>query len=188
MDNPKEQAGQAKCPMHLLPPEALRQVAEVLKHGADKYGAWNWREAGINASTYIAAIYRHLSAWQDGEDLDPESGKSHIAHVAACCAILMDAGGIGMVNDDRSRRGTSAAGAAPPKVDEDPTLQEVEIPSICHPLPKLPRGKKRWVGRGTMGGVREKALGRHLRYYDTQFRRWVGTDEFSLDFFHIEAV
>ena len=182
MDNPKEQAGQAKCPMHLLPPEALRQVAEVLKHGADKYGAWNWREAGINASTYIAAINRHLSAWQDGEDLDPESGESHIAHVAACCAILMDAGGIGMVNDDRSRRG----GVSSPKVDEDPTMREVEIPEEYFPLPELPEGKTRWVGRGYFGGrTIEVSDDRHLRFHDDS---WSGTYVFSHNYFHIEAV
>lgn len=108
-ENPKEAAGRAKCPLHLNPPTALRQMAEALQHGAHRggpkgegYGEWNWRAAGINATTYIAAAMRHLTAWQDGEDND-SSGLSHIAHVMAGMAIVLDAQACGMMKDDRSK-------------------------------------------------------------------------------------
>ena len=101
-ENPKEANGRAKCPMHLLPPVFMRQTAEALAHGASRYGAFNWRRAGINATTYVAAIMRHLTAWQDGEDNDPDSGLSHIAHIAANAAIVLDAANVGMMNDDRA--------------------------------------------------------------------------------------
>jgi hypothetical protein len=47
---------------------------------------------------------RHLNAWRDGEDLDPESGISHIAHIATSCNILMDAAVCGTLQDDRNKR------------------------------------------------------------------------------------
>lgn len=108
-DNPKEAEGAKKCPMHLLPTAFTTQTAYALQHGAHKsgpnktgYGEWNWRDAGIHATTYIGAIMRHLAAWQDGEDID-ESGYSHIAHIAASCAIILDAQKVGMLVDDRKK-------------------------------------------------------------------------------------
>ena len=103
VENPKESAGRKKCPMHLLSPSAMRETANALGHGAVKYKARNYRTAGVNATTYVGAILRHITAWNDGEDLDPESGLSHIAHVAACADILLDTMACGKMNDDRSK-------------------------------------------------------------------------------------
>jgi hypothetical protein len=100
-DDPKGHAGSLKCPLNLLPPVAMNETAWVLKLGAEKYGPWNWRHSGVCASTYVAAAMRHLSAWWDGEDLDPESGRTHLAHVAACMAILIDAERAGTLRVDR---------------------------------------------------------------------------------------
>jgi hypothetical protein len=85
----------------------MEQVAWAHKLGADKYGPWNWRETGVCASTYVNAIMRHLNAWRDGEDLDPESGFSHLAHIACSCNILMDAAAVGKLQDDRNKRPTN---------------------------------------------------------------------------------
>lgn len=101
MLDPKGVAGAAKCPMHLLPPNALMEAAWAHKCGADKYGAANWRKTKVCASTYVGAVMRHLAAWQMGEDDDPESGVSHLAHIVASCNILMDAGLHGTLVDDR---------------------------------------------------------------------------------------
>ena len=100
--NPKEIEGRKKCPMHLLPPEFLIQSANALGHGADKYTPWNWRSKPIHLSTYIGAILRHTTAISDGEDLD-ESGFPHAAHIAASCAIILDAAKHGKLIDDRVR-------------------------------------------------------------------------------------
>ncbi len=102
--NPKEAAGALKCPMHLLPPEALRQIAYAHQVGEKKYGRFNWRDSQVSATTYIGAIYRHLGLWQDGEDNDPESGLSHLAHIAAGVNILLDAAYCGTLVDDRSKK------------------------------------------------------------------------------------
>ena len=101
-NDPKGAIGATKTPLGLIPPHAMEQTAWVHKLGADKYGPWNWRETGVCASTYVNAILRHLNAWRDGEDLDPESGISHLAHVACSANILMDAGYCGKLQDDRN--------------------------------------------------------------------------------------
>jgi hypothetical protein len=85
----------------------MEQTAWVHKLGADKYGPWNWRETGVCASTYVNAILRHLNAWRDGESLDPESGITHLAHIACSANILMDAEVCGKLQDDRNKRPTN---------------------------------------------------------------------------------
>lgn len=90
-DDPKAVEGSKKCPMDLLPPIALLHTAWVLGHGAEKYGPWNWRTSGIKQSTYVAAMLRHIMAMHSGAWEDADSGIPHAAHIAASCAILMDA-------------------------------------------------------------------------------------------------
>lgn len=99
--DPKGDAGKTKAPMELLPPFSLMETAWVHGLGAEKYGRYNWRKGDVNASIYVSAIMRHLMAWQSGEDNDPESGRSHLAHIAAGCNILMDAQKHGRLIDDR---------------------------------------------------------------------------------------
>jgi hypothetical protein len=105
-NDPKGQAGSLKAPLGLVPPYAMEQTSWVHKLGADKYGPWNWRETGVCASTYVNAILRHLNAWRDGESLDPESGITHLAHIACSANILMDAEYCGKLQDDRNKRPT----------------------------------------------------------------------------------
>ncbi len=100
-NNPKTGAGLKKPSTHLVPSPALMQLAGVMALGARKYGPYNWREAGVAATVYIAAAERHLRSWLDGELIDPESGCSHLAHAMACCAILVDAMAIDKLVDDR---------------------------------------------------------------------------------------
>ncbi len=94
----KDDAG--KLPFHLLPPELLEGVASVLDFGAKKYHPRNW-EAGMDWSRVFAALQRHSWAWWSGEDKDPETGKSHLAHLACCVAFLLAYEERGIGNDDR---------------------------------------------------------------------------------------
>ncbi|MFN4909401.1 MAG: dATP/dGTP diphosphohydrolase domain-containing protein [Bacteroidota bacterium] len=106
-NDPKGKAGSLKAPLGLVPPYAMEQTSWVHKLGAEKYGPWNWRETGVCASTYVNAILRHLNAWRDGESLDPESGITHLAHIACSANILMDAEYCGKLQDDRNKRPTN---------------------------------------------------------------------------------
>jgi hypothetical protein len=78
-----------KLPVNLLSSEALLQTAAVLKFGADKYAEHNWR-AGFAWSRPLAAAMRHIMAFNDGEDKDPESGLSHLAHAMCCIMFLLE--------------------------------------------------------------------------------------------------
>lgn len=78
---------QGKAPWHLLPPDAMDEVLKVLDYGANKYAARNW-EAGMDWSRPFSAMMRHMWAWWSGEDIDQESGLSHLAH-AACCVLFL---------------------------------------------------------------------------------------------------
>lgn len=102
-ENPKDKLGKAKPSMHFVPMIARLQEAIVMALGAKKYGSYNWREKKVAASVYSDAIDRHLAQWMDGEDTDEESGVSHLAHVRACCAILIDAIATGNLLDDRPK-------------------------------------------------------------------------------------
>ena len=77
----------SKPRMDLLDSEFLEDVARVLTFGAIKYDAHNWRN-GIRSSRLIAAAYRHLGAINRGEDIDPESGLTHNAHLGCCIMFL----------------------------------------------------------------------------------------------------
>jgi hypothetical protein len=78
-----------KAPMSLLSSEALHQTAMVLAFGKDKYAAHNWR-GGFEWSRPLSAALRHILAFQDGEDRDPESGLSHLAHAMCCIMFLLE--------------------------------------------------------------------------------------------------
>ena len=76
-----------KPKMHLLPPKAINEVAKVLTFGAQKYDEENWRKLEDLQSRYSSGALRHIFAHLDSEDLDPESGLSHLAH-AICCLLF----------------------------------------------------------------------------------------------------
>lgn len=89
--NAKYQPGREKTPHHVTPARVMDAVARVFAGGSAKYGYFNWRLTGVDAQTYYSASRRHIEAWFDGEDADPESGEHHLAHAIACCMILLDA-------------------------------------------------------------------------------------------------
>lgn len=99
--NPKEGVGSTKPSTVHVPSTALFALGEAHADGARKYGSHNWRDAGVRVSTYLEAIQRHLAAWKEGEEVASDSGVHHLAHVMACCAIVIDSQACGNLNDDR---------------------------------------------------------------------------------------
>jgi hypothetical protein len=99
--NPKDAIGDTKVPLWLLSPIAKAKWALAQFAGLCKYGAWNWRVAGVRSSVYLSAMQRHIDAYSSGEELDPVDGTDHLANIMACCAILIDAKAAGKLNDDR---------------------------------------------------------------------------------------
>ena len=103
--NPKKAHGALKAPMNACPNTALIELNAVMAGGAHKYGIFNFRDSDIDCLTYISAIRRHFMLWEDGEDTDPESGRHHLAHIMACCALALDAHHTGKLVDNRSKTG-----------------------------------------------------------------------------------
>lgn len=89
-----------KIPLNLLPTPAIEEIAKVLEFGAKKYDAYNWAK-GMAWSRLIASALRHLFAWSRGEDKDPETGLSHLAHVGCCVLFLLQYELSSLGTDDR---------------------------------------------------------------------------------------
>lgn len=73
-------ADKGKPDWSLVDLKNLEGMVEVLTFGAKKYSRDNWQKVPDGKNRYFAALLRHLSAWQNGETVDPESGKSHLDH------------------------------------------------------------------------------------------------------------
>lgn len=113
--NPKDAIAGTKIPLWLCSAVAKAHWAVAQFAGLIKYGAWNWRKAGVRASVYASAGARHFDRWLNGEEYDPVDGTHHLGNAMACAAILLDARAAGKLNDDR-----------PPRLDLTPTYAELE--------------------------------------------------------------
>lgn len=81
---------QGKEQWRLLPLEPVVEIVRVLMVGAEKYGAGNWVQVvADDPDRYYDALWRHVSAWREGEERDPETGHHHLAHAACCLLFLM---------------------------------------------------------------------------------------------------
>ena len=103
--NPKDAIGSDKMPLHLWPKTATVLGTLALLDGALKYGRSNWRAVGVRASIYYDALDRHMTAWFEGEDIDPDSGLPHLSHALATIAIIVDAIAADRFHDDRMIQG-----------------------------------------------------------------------------------
>lgn len=74
----------------LLPSQALKATVDVLTFGAQKYDRDNWKHVPDSQRRYFDALQRHVWAWKEGEILDPESGKHHLAHAICCLMFLLE--------------------------------------------------------------------------------------------------
>lgn len=92
----------------LLPFDALDEVVRVLTYGCFKYSQRNW-ESGLDWGRIIGSLLRHTSRFAAGEDLDPETRISHMAHAAANTLFLLTYQLRKVGKDDRSKEGKHAA-------------------------------------------------------------------------------
>jgi dATP/dGTP diphosphohydrolase, N-terminal len=75
-------AGQSDIPYRfdLIDAHAIASIAKVLKNGADKYGANNWRK--IEVEDHLNHLIMHAYAYLAGDKTD-----DHLAHIG-CRAIF----------------------------------------------------------------------------------------------------
>lgn len=84
----------------LIAPEMLDEIAKVLALGAAKYAPRNW-EQGMSWGRVFSAMMRHAWAWWRGEENDPETGLSHLSHLACNAMFLLAYSKRGAGADDR---------------------------------------------------------------------------------------
>ena len=93
---------EGKPRIDLIPPEMLLETAKCLGFGANKYTEGNW-ELGLDWNRVYSALMRHMIAFWGGEDLDKESGLSHLSHAACCISFLIAFQERGIGNDNRPK-------------------------------------------------------------------------------------
>jgi hypothetical protein len=99
--NPKDAVAIMKPPTTTIPQNVIAEVGVGMLEGARKYGRHNYRTLGITAGVYIDATKRHLDYWWEGEDLDPDSGLSHITKAISSLVVMRDAMLNRKMTDDR---------------------------------------------------------------------------------------
>jgi len=102
-NNVKTAAAVNKPRVSAVPPKAFLALGAAMQDGANKYGLFNWRTTSVSATVFYDAMMRHLIAWYSGEDDAPDSKQSHLAHVMANCAILLDVKDSDVFKDDRNK-------------------------------------------------------------------------------------
>ncbi|BCJ91746.1 hypothetical protein IZ6_24810 [Terrihabitans soli] len=142
-----------KIKMSYAPACLSRAAARGFQYGAEfkpnPYPRDNWRK-GFPFSDVINSFTRHLDAWREGEDIDPETAEAghplnHLDLMACNLAMLIDMVERGVGVDDRSRfkktpkdyglDGPQSPPAAP--APEAPPYRPVTgIPEELPPLPE----------------------------------------------------
>lgn len=129
-DNPKDSLARTlgRVPLGLFPDTAVLAGTLGMLEGKLKYGLTNYRAVTIDASVYNDALRRHLFAWWNGEDIDPDSGLPHLWKMMSCLAVLIDGSITGKLHDDRP------LGAPVAQMLEDlkPRVKEIEARLADH--------------------------------------------------------
>jgi hypothetical protein len=101
LSNPKDAIGTLKAALSYVPCTVLMELGLGMMEGGMKYGRHNYRAIGVRGSVYYDATIRHLFSWWEGEDIDPDSGLSHITKAIASLVVLRDAMIQSKWHDDR---------------------------------------------------------------------------------------
>lgn len=150
LSNPKDVIGTKKPAWFTyIPLRVLINVGIALLEGALKYSRHNYRPAGIRASVYMdACVSRHLTAWWEGEDIDPDSGLSHVDKAIASLVVLRDGMLEGNWTDDRPPR---ARNYTEMMIEAQQGVDEL---LAKYPNPKVPyteKGKE-WISMPSKSG------------------------------------
>ena len=149
--NPKDALGSAKNPHGCISRAVLAEVGLAMMEGARKYGRHNYRVSPVRAEVYNDACNRHVDAWWEGEDIDPDSGLHHLSKAIASLFVIRDAIIQGCWYDDR-----------PPKTP--PEHWEYIKKATTGLLEKYPESKPPYTEKEHGQGVIDIDHPRHSRY------------------------
>ena len=96
-----------KTDWSILPIGASKEIIKVFEFGAKKYARGNFKEgSGLEYSRVLNSLLRHTYAFMQGEDLDPETQLSHLAHAGCNIYMLLtyELNKQEYKNDDRSEK------------------------------------------------------------------------------------
>jgi hypothetical protein len=137
-----------KLRMDLIPPVASRQRAATFSYGAEKYGPDNYKKHALDdgIQRHLAALYRHLTAWQAGEALDDESGLHHLAHAAANIDMIIWAENEKAPLSERWRAPASVRDPAAASARAEQLLADARKSACPHPswTPLAPGSGANW--------------------------------------------
>lgn len=87
-ENFRAKHDEGKLQLRLVPPQIIRDIAEVRMYGNAKYGdPDNWKT--VEKWRYIDALFRHFLLYlEDPAGVDEESGIKHYKHMACNMAFI----------------------------------------------------------------------------------------------------
>lgn len=132
-----------KPPLGMVPRSLLIAVAQVLEFGEKKYERWNWTK-GSEFVRFANSALRHIYAWLEREDKDPESGLSHLHHAATNLAFLIEWMQTGAGKDDRKPllKRTPVDEAKEATTSDKPTAFSTIGGQVVGVFPSAPKSRK----------------------------------------------
>lgn len=77
-----------KPKLSLVNRACLNGIARAMEYGMKKYAKNNYKK-GMEWSRIVDALLRHITAWNEKEEIDAESQLNHLYHVGACVSMLI---------------------------------------------------------------------------------------------------
>lgn len=96
-------AGKPRLFFNSLGIEVQRGEAAVWGFGATKYAPGNWLK-GMAFTEGADSLRRHLDAFLNGQDFDPETGLPEVDHIVCCAKILSNSFHVRKDLDDRPKK------------------------------------------------------------------------------------
>lgn len=90
MSKYEAKADEGKLELSLVPPQIIRDIAEIRMYGNRKYGdPENWRQ--VELKRYVDAFFRHWLLYiEEPTGVDEESGLHHYKHCACNLAFICE--------------------------------------------------------------------------------------------------
>lgn len=85
----RHNAGKPQLSFLLSAPNAINELSKVFEFGVEKYARDNWKK-GLDRHQIVDSLLRHLTASENGEQVDTESGLDHKAHVLWNALVLLE--------------------------------------------------------------------------------------------------